>query len=483
MNTHEQIDVPDLQGLIVRGYNKHVAARYLMLKIDDADGARAWLGSIPSAVTPGRPRPAETAVNVAFTWPGLCAIGLRSLSPQTNFAPEFISGMIQSHRSRVLGDFDESDPATWGWGGPANPVDVVLMLFAENCASLNRLTDDHTARFAGHGITVVQALETSNLHGFEQFGFRDGISQPVIEGLSSRIGTPANTVKAGEFILGYANEYGQYADRPMLAAADDPHGLLPRAGNGMADLGRNGTYLVFRTLRQDVDGFHRFLARASSRPDGTSDPEARDHLAARMVGRWPGGAPLVKAPRHDDPALSDFNDFAYHADDRFGLRCPIGAHVRRSNPRDSLDPDPGSGQSVAIGKRHRILRRGREYGPPFTPDQPGDAPAAAERGLQFLCFNANIARQFEFIQFTWINNPKFDGLYDDADPLVGARGILDAAGTSAGPDDVPDGATFTIQARPIRHRVCNVPRFVSVRGGAYFFMPGIRALHYLASLK
>jgi Dyp-type peroxidase family len=481
MNTHEQIDIPDLQGLVVRGYNQHVAARYLMLKVGDPAGARAWLGSIVDTVTPGRPRPGETAVNVALTWPGLSKIGLSPLSPNTNFAPEFISGMVQGHRSRILGDFDESDPGNWAWGGPANPVDIVLMLFALDWPQLDGLTADHTARLAAHGLTVVQRLETSNLHGFEPFGFRDGISQPVIEGLSSRQGTAANTVKAGEFILGYANEYGQYTDRPMLPASDDPRGLLPRSSDGMADLGRNGTYLVFRTLRQDVEGFHRFLTQASSGPDGSCDPKVRDHLAARMVGRWPGGAPLAQSPRHDDPALADFNDFAYHAKDRFGLRCPIGAHIRRSNPRDSLDPDPGSGESIAIGKRHRLLRRGREYGPPFKPDEPQQASdPPAERGIQFLCFNANIARQFEFIQFTWINNPKFDGLYDDADPLVGARGLLDAAGTAAAAQDMPDGSTFTIQARPVRQRVCNLPRFVSVRGGAYFFMPGIRALRYLA---
>jgi len=356
------------------------------------------------------------------------------------------------------------------------------MLFAEDWPQLDRLTADHTARLTG--LSLVKSLETSNLHGFEQFGFHDGISQPVIEGLSSRQGTPANTVKAGEFILGYANEYGQYTDRPMLPAADDPQGLLPRSANGMADLGRNGTYLVFRTLRQDVEGFARFLTKASSRPDGTPDPVARNLLAARMVGRWPSGAPLVKAPRHDDPALADFNDFAYHAEDRFGLRCPIGAHVRRSNPRDSLDPNPGSGESVAIGKRHRLLRRGREYGPPFKPGEPGpESDPSVERGLQFVCFNANISRQFEFIQFTWINNPKFDGLYDDADPVIGARGLLDAAGTAAAAEDMPNGDTFTIQARPIRQRVCDLPRFVTVRGGAYFFMPGIRALRYLASVN
>jgi len=185
-NSNDQIDVPDLQGLIVRGYSKHVAARYLMLKIGDSGAARAWLASIAGDVTPGRPRPGETAVNVAFTWPGLGAIGLPALSSATNFAAEFISGMVQDHRSRILGDFDESDPKTWDWGGPAYPVDVVLMLFALDWPQLDRLTTEHSARLIEHGLLVVKRLETSNLGGIEPFGFHDGISQPVVEGLSSR---------------------------------------------------------------------------------------------------------------------------------------------------------------------------------------------------------------------------------------------------------------------------------------------------------
>ena len=177
------------------------------------------------------------------------------------------------------------------------------------------------------------------------------------------------------------------------------------------------------------------------------------------------------SPDHDDPHLSGANDFAYHASDPFGDRCPVGAHVRRANPRDSLDPDPGSRASVAINKRHRILRRGRSYGPRITVEEAlrdgedSDDP----RGLHFLCLNANIARQFEFIQHTWVNDPKFAGLYDDPDPLVGAR--------SGARGDV------TIQERPVRTRLRAMPEFTSVRGGAYFFLPGIRALRYLATLR
>ncbi|MFC6986923.1 hypothetical protein [Streptomyces cirratus] len=183
-----------------------------------------------------------------------------------------------------------------------------------------------------------------------------------------------------------------------------------------------------------------------------------------MMGRWPSGAPLVHAPLRDDPSLGSDNDFGYFAADPDGLSCPLGAHVRRANPRDSLDPQPGSARSVAIGRRHRILRRGRAYGD-GDGNGNGDGNGDGDRGLHFLCLGANISRQFEFIQHTWLNNAHFNGLYDGPDPVVAARQNHDA--------------TFTVQARPVRTRYRDLPQFVSVQGGAYFFLPGLQALRYL----
>jgi len=151
--------------------------------------------------------------------------------------------------------------------------------------------------------------------------------------------------------------------------------------------------------------------------------------------------------------LAEANDFGYHDNDPLGLRCPIGAHIRRSNPRDSLDPQPGSAQSLAVTDRHRIMRRGRK----FTDTDGG-------QGLHFVALNGNLGRQFEFVQHTWLNNPKFGGLYDDVDPLIGPR---------------DDRSVFTVPARPVRRRFAGLPDFVTTVGGAYFFLPGIRALHYL----
>jgi Dyp-type peroxidase family len=316
----------------------------------------------------------------------------------------------------------------------------------------------------------VGTLDTPELDPFEHFGFRDGISQPVIEGLS-RTGPWADTLRAGEFILGYPNEYGLLTPRPLVSPSQDPRGILPShpTGNNARDLGRNGSYLVLRQLRQYVHRFWRYVDAVTMREGGSDDPSARTTLAAKMVGRWPGGASLALAPDADDPHLAVENDFGYHRPDPHGNRCPIGSHVRRANPRDSLDPEPGSRNSIAVNKHHRILRRGRVYGPRIDVQAAlaGDDDSEAERGLHFICLNANIARQFEFIQHSWIDDPRFNGLYEDPDPLIGATTQKERA--------------FTIQADPLRTRLHGVPDFTSVRGGGYFFLPGLRAIRYLAN--
>lgn len=464
------VDMNDIQGLIVAGYGSLKAACFVLLEITDGHAAARWLGSVADDVTSGQTRPEVQAVNLALTPSGLEKLGLKH-ETLLMFSDEFVSGMTTPHRSRILGDTGDNAPERWRWGGPDRPVDVLLMLYEVDDAHLAVAYDARAQAFGAAGLTQIAKLDTAPLDANEPFGFNDGISQPVVEGLP-RQGTPANTIKAGEIVLGYPNEYDLYTDRPRVASADDPGEILPAdaSGSGDRDLGRNGTYLVMRHLEQDVRGFWRHLDRETASADGASDPIARTRLGAKMVGRWPSGAPLVLAPNADDPSLGDANDFGYGNADPHGLGCPVGAHVRRANPRDSLDPDPGTERSIALNKRHRILRRGRKYGSQLTPEEAlaGAGPTDEERGLYFVCLNANIARQFEFIQHTWVNNPKFDGLYDDVDPLIGPRGA--------------SGASHTVQAIPVRDRVTGLPAFVTTRGGAYFFLPGIRAIKYLASL-
>ena len=465
------LELDDIQGLIARGYPNLKAASYVVLQIDDAVRARPWLADLATQVTPGPAKPTDNALNVAVTVSGLRKLGLAE-DALGLFSNEFSAGMLTPHRRRTLGDVGDNAPEQWVWGGPNTPTpDLLLLLFASDEAALDQRYAALSADLSQGGVSLVVKLDAfTDLDGKEQFGFADGISQPTIDGLSRRVDILPNTIQPGEFILGYVNEYGRYTDRPLLDPSADPGHLLPLdvQGSGKVDLARNGSYLVFRQMAQDVHALWHYVDQATRATDGSSDPHRRTWLAAKMVGRWPSGAPLVLAPDNDDPTLGQANDFAYQYADEFGLHCPIGAHIRRSHPRDSLDPYPGTASSVALDKRHRLLRRGREYGPPvgdaFAPKPTNDP----ERGLYFICIAANISRQFELIQTTWLNSTKFDRLYHEADPLVANR--------------APGTANFTIPADPVRLRFTDLPKVVTVRGGAYFFLPGLRALKYLASL-
>ena len=456
------IEADDIQGLVVRGYGTLPYASYHVLGVRDPAAARRWLAWLARRVARGEPASRSEAVQVAFTYEGLRLLGLPE-SALAGFSREFISGMTEPQRSRFLGDEADSAPVLWKWGGPANgEVHAVLMLFALSGDSLRRQQAAHERHWADGGCAELTRIATGELTRTEHFGFADGISQPAIDGYHAS-DSELHCIKPGEFVLGYENEYEQYTGRPLVGAADDPHQLLPfdLEGTGQRDFGRNGTYAVFRQLRQDVPLFHAVLQELSRKPDGSPDPDAKDWLAAKMVGRWPSGASLVDAPQHDAPHQAGANEFRYHADDPDGLKCPIGSHVRRTNPRDSLAPGPGSNRSLAVNKRHRLLRRGRAYG---TRLEDGGTEAD-DRGIMFIALNANIQRQFEFIQHTWINSPSFAGLYNDRDPIVGPG----------------QNSDFTIARDPVRRKCSALPRFVEVQGGAYLFMPGIRALQYLAS--
>jgi Dyp-type peroxidase family len=480
-----KLDLDDIQGLVARGYKGLKHARFTLFAASDQTAAQALLSWLLPRVATAGSLAADSALHVALTPAGLGRLGLAA-EHIAGFSAEFAAGMTAPDKSRFLGDVEDSDPRSWDWGGPqSGAIDGVVLLYAADRDVLDARQAELDRRLAEAGARRVATLDTRELSAYEPFGFHDGISQPAIEGLpkAKALRGHGPAVPAGEFVLGYPNAYGELTDRPLLPASEDPRRLLlpDPAGTGEADLGRNGTYLVIRQLEQDVGAFWRYVGQASGQPDGARSPQARE-LAAKMVGRWPSGAPLVKSPGHDDRRLSQDNDFGYRATDPSGLACPLGAHIRRMNPRDSLDPAPGSDASVRVSDMHRILRRARSYGPATGSDTSaaavkdhnserlarGDTAAPSGTGLHFVCLAGSLARQFEFVQHTWLNGATFDGLYDDTDPLAGSRH--------------PSGATFTAPARPVRRRYRDLPQFVRTRGGAYFFLPGISALRYLAQL-
>jgi Dyp-type peroxidase family len=472
-----ELERNDIQGIVVSSYKHLPCAAYVLLRVTDAPKARSWLAQRVTGVTTSRNKDASLSINLAFTCSALKNLRLKQNVLDT-FSLPFQQGMSVPARARLLGDNDENDPSGWDWGTLKNPVDLLLLIFAKDEATLNAALEREQRGFTTGGFEEVKTLHAGRQpNSHEHFGFADGIGQPVMEGSGNKQRQldrthHATEVPAGEFLLGHPNVYKVIAPSPAVQAADDPQQLLPvipadaaglNAEAGMHDLGRNGSYLVFRQLSQRVAQFWQFLDKASA-SEGVSNPQARERLGAKFVGRYKSGAPLVLCPQQDNPALHNENNFSYYVKDPNGVACPIGSHIRRSNPRDSLGPDPATALNSA--NRHRILRRGRSYGDRLETVMVDDG---AERGLHFICLNSDIERQFEFVQQTWINNPVFAGLDGEVDPLVGNLKKGDS--------------TLTVQAEPLRQRVHGLSRFVVMKGGAYFFLPSVQALKYLASLR
>jgi Dyp-type peroxidase family len=473
-----ELERNDIQGIVVSAYKHLHCAAFLLLRVKNAQPARTWLAQMATEVMASEAKDGSLSINIAFTYSGLKSLGLGQDALDA-FSLPFQEGMAAPYRARLLGDNEENAPTGWDWGAPNNPVDVLLMIYGKDEATLNAALEREQKALPAVGVELVKILSAQrqpNTH--EHFGFADGIGQPVMAGTGNKKRQLQRTHHAtelpvGEFLLGHPNVYGVIAPSPAVKPADDPQNLLPEipadaaglnAEAGMHDLGRNGSYLVFRQLAQRVAQFWQFLDKATCAANGASNPEARDRLGAKFVGRYKSGAPLVLSPEHDDPALGNENNFTYYPKDADGLKCPIGSHVRRCNPRDSLGPDPATALNSA--NRHRLLRRGRSYGPPQEDPLVDDG---AERGLHFMCLNSDIERQFEFVQQTWVSNPVFNGLDGEVDPLVG--------------DLLRGDSIFTVQAEPLRRRVEGLSRFVVTKGGSYFFLPGVQALKYLASLR
>jgi len=482
----QQDEWRDIQAIAVTALSRHPFSHYALLRFSEPAGqeSRRWLQTLAERITPICPKAEarrhreDSARNVALTREGLLALGLQQGEIET-FSFPFLEGMNGVHRSRILGDYGADSAENWLWGGRSGErFHVLLMLFAPTEQALRLLVEDEHKMWTNAGLSTAHEIpEPSRTSTHEHFGFLDGVGQPVIRGTPNAENQKARTghqtlVNAGEFILGYINEDNVPPVSPFVAASRDPRGFLPpvrRIDSGTfiedtntRDLGANGTYLVFRQIEQNVAAFWNAIDSAAH-----GDVQKRQWLAAKVVGRWPSGSPVTLYPGAlTDPSSGQddsSNNFTYLPHDADGRACPFGAHIRRANPRDSLGDDPKI--ALASVRRHRILRRGRSYGTQIENPMKDDGE---RRGLHFVCLNADLERQFEFIQQTWINNPVFNGLSEEVDSLVG-KGVVDYS-------------TMTLPACPVRERINGLKNFVTVRGGAYFFLPSIPALRLLASL-
>jgi deferrochelatase/peroxidase EfeB len=534
------LDLADIQGNILGAYGKlgFPKGRFITLHVDNAAEGRKFVTALlPKITTALRwpserakpregavtvPRP-DVAVNIAFSWYGLLALGLPTRTLR-GMPDEFIDGMME--RAPMLGDdfapgWEQSWDEVWGTArGPARISDpkAVHILITLNApmnpdgtavAALDAKTDLIKALCKPTG--GVRILPGHNPHGQQQalhqelsaltdrqngmvvaslkehFGFIDALGDPVFEGQYQdrreerpEVGNGAvdgsghwRPLATGEFLLGYPDEAQEIAGAAMPL-----------------DFSRNGTFMAYRKLHQNVDKFRKFMTETAARfgtVSGISNSaDAENALKAKIAGRWPDGVPLALAPTIADwnafnikhpnvsPAVNPRGyearvqamiDFTYKKDPD-GLHCPIASHMRRVNTRDGLAPTHTEGS--VLNNRRRILRRGLPYG-----DSPPGVSDSAEHGIVMLVVCANLFRQFEFVQQQWINYGLDACSGNDTCPLTGNHSLGEA-----GPK-----AKYVIPSDPKSGRppfiVEGIPQFVETRGGEYFFVPSMTALRMI----
>jgi deferrochelatase/peroxidase EfeB len=361
-------------------------------------------------------------------------------------------------RGLGLGDVGEGAPGKWILGGDATPpVHVLLSLYMRTAGGIEEASKLLEGQIAEHGATLISKHDAATFADKRvvHFNYVDGIAQPRFPGLHGRqYADMQPESQLGDFLLGgdYQNRYG---------------------GNYLGDipsvLGTNATYGAFRIQRQDVFGFEEMLDSCAA-----AAGIDREAVAAKLMGRWRNGTPVSLSPDTPDPSppltdeeLNDFDSVPGPGhrglyDDTEGLRCPVGAHIRRMNPRGS--------KVMGMPHSRRILRRNMPFGPQIEPGQKR-GENEPERGLMgyFMC--GDLEMQFEFIQRVWVNQDiATSGLRDTREPIVGTQ--PEGGGQFRIPGANGHGPTV----------LRNLPNLVTTRGSVYCLLPGIRGLRYLAGL-
>jgi Dyp-type peroxidase family len=505
--TEVQTNLANIQGNIFGGFNKDHQS-FLFLSMPDQASGQAWLDEIIHDVATceeviafndllkqikrrqGREGVVKaTWMNVAFTFSGLRVLGVDPADLDM-FPDDFRQG--PAARAAAVGDVDDSDPTNWI--PPLRDADVhaVVLVASDDPNDLEEEVVNRQAEFEARGIQLIYRqngeartgvdADGQDQNGHEHFGFDDGVSQPGVrddrvtpQGLNADVGLPGqDRLWPGEFVLGYPRQTGT-AD-PDGSANTDP-GEIAESGPAWTT---DGSYLVFRRLRQDVKGFRDFV-KSQAAVEQISVPL----MGAKLVGRYTSGCPLEiadgQADNFDtlaaDPSIADpgiladerINAFDYASgnplrDDSTGHRVPRAGHIRKVYPRNAKPP----GEPAAEARR--ILRRGIAFGASFDETAPPGDPAAADatfpddRGLLFLCYQTSISNKFEFLMEKWVDNPNFPEPNDGHDLVISQR---DAIRTF----DLPDGKVTPFTAPQ---------RWVITSWSGYFFQPSLLSLAKLA---
>lgn len=437
------LDLGEIQATVLRQRPAPYLGTHIFLCVDHAQAGRAFLRRliphVDSAVGWSDAANAWLAVGIAYA--GFEALGLPPDSLQS-FPEAFRVGMAA--RARQLGDDGVNDPKDWEAPFGRGQIHIGVSAFSDSEEKWRRALAIAREQYEGFSGVSVLAMDNFGAQPGDRnsLGYKDGIDQPAIEGSGADpLPGQGRPIKAGEFILGYPGEAGVCLPMPQPDI-----------------LGRNGTYVGLRKYQSRVGAFNRFLLA-----NGGTEQE-RELVAAKLVGRWRSGAPLTLAPDVDDPALGANpqrnNDFDYANDPR-GRQVPLGAHIRRMNPRDTKLT------RLTEVNIHRIMRRGTTYGPPYDPNALSEQDDKVPRGSYFLFMSAKAMDTIEFLQKEWINDGDFIGANGERDPIIGRQ---------------EEGATFTIPKEPGRRRIRGIETFNVLRGGEYFFMPSISALKWLANL-
>ena len=447
------LDTGDIQALVFSGHGRFPESLAMGFAVAEPEAAkRSALGLVRSEISFGLSRGERTrAAQLLLSAVGVAALGGPAILEGLDTA--FREGMVSPQRSRALGDAGINDPSGWLWRD--RDVHLMLLVYGPDAAGVETTARAVRQTLASGWKAVFELPVCSPQDRREPFGFRDGITSPRID-------------------LGDLNLREPGVD--FLAPGDVLLGERTAAGtlNAPPPLGVGGSYLAIRQVEQDVEALWKFWASQSR------NAQEAIWLAAKAVGRWPNGMPVgAGAAGPQPPAVEEeiMRPMSFTADQE-GTGCPYGAHIRRANPRDTLETDPRV--SLAVVAQHRIIRRGRMYGAraptavyPAGFDVPelgaSDPEASKDRGLLFMCLCSDLTGQFEFIQQTWLNNPQFADRRDESDPIT------------PGVDVVQDSRRLSIPGKPMRRRIHALPRWSRVRAGGYFLLPGRRALEHLLS--